>query len=105
MFAGLEIGKSADFKKHLNQYDVIHLDIQWCIEPAGGRKGGFLYFGKDDCGACGILSRCIERETESLPEVLSRINGATGKNLLSSLMNGMSLFVTRTLIKGTGRVY
>ena len=31
MFAGLEIGKSADF-------------------------------GKDDCGACGILSRCIERE-------------------------------------------
>ena len=28
MFAGLEISKSADFKKHLNQYDVIHLDIQ-----------------------------------------------------------------------------
>lgn len=36
MFAGLEISKSADFKKHLNKYDVIHIDIQWCIEPAGG---------------------------------------------------------------------
>ena len=28
IFAGLEISKSADFEKHLNQYDVIHLDIQ-----------------------------------------------------------------------------
>lgn len=36
MFAGLEIGQNPDFKKHSNQYDVIHLDIQWCIEPAGG---------------------------------------------------------------------
>lgn len=38
MFADLEISKSADFKKHLNQYDVIHLDIQWCMEPAGERN-------------------------------------------------------------------
>ena len=38
IFAGLEISKSADFKKHLNQYDVIHLDIQWCMEPAGGAE-------------------------------------------------------------------
>lgn len=28
MFSDLKIGQSADFKKHLNQYDVIHLDIQ-----------------------------------------------------------------------------
>ena len=38
MFADLEISKNADFKKHLNQYDVIHLDIQWCLEPAGGAE-------------------------------------------------------------------
>ena len=36
MFSGLKISQSVDFKKHLNQYDVIHLDIQWCIEPASG---------------------------------------------------------------------
>lgn len=28
MFSELEISKSADFKKYLNKYDVIHLDIQ-----------------------------------------------------------------------------
>ena len=38
MFADLEISKNTDFKKHLNQYDVIHLDIQWCMEPAGGAE-------------------------------------------------------------------
>ena len=35
LFAGLKISEASDFKKHLNQYDVIHLDIQWCMEPAG----------------------------------------------------------------------
>ena len=28
LFAGLKISEASDFKKHLNQYDVIHLDIQ-----------------------------------------------------------------------------
>ena len=30
-FLRLEIGKNAEFQRHLNQYDVIHLDIQWCL--------------------------------------------------------------------------
>ena len=28
LFAELKISEASDFKKHLNQYDVIHLDIQ-----------------------------------------------------------------------------
>lgn len=35
MFSTLEIGKSADFKQHLNQYDVIRFDVQWCMMDAG----------------------------------------------------------------------
>ena len=31
MFSELEIGKNEDFKKHLNKYDVIHIDIQWFL--------------------------------------------------------------------------
>ena len=31
MFSGLAISQTADFEKHLNQYDVIHLDIQWFL--------------------------------------------------------------------------
>ena len=31
MFSGLAISQTADFEKHLNQYEVIHLDIQWFL--------------------------------------------------------------------------
>ena len=33
MFTGLEISKDPDFEKHLNQYDVIHLDMQYYFKP------------------------------------------------------------------------
>lgn len=38
LFAGLEIERSADYKKHLNRYDVIYLDMTTLLgktEPAG----------------------------------------------------------------------
>ena len=31
MFTGLKISKDVNFKKHLNKYDVIHIDIQWFL--------------------------------------------------------------------------
>ena len=31
MFSNLLIGSSSDFKKHLNKYDLIHIDIQWFL--------------------------------------------------------------------------
>ena len=43
MFSSLEIGQTPDFTKYLNQYDVIHLDIQWCMEPAGGPENVASY--------------------------------------------------------------
>lgn len=83
MFSGLEISKRPDFKKHLNKYDVIHLDIQWCLEPAGGVERVVSY----------ITEKTIEELREyypkelpegvaSLPEALSRINTATGKKFI-----------------------
>ena len=35
MFSGLQISREADFKKHLNKYDVIHIDIQWFLANCG----------------------------------------------------------------------
>ena len=31
MFSGLAISKIPDFEKHLNKYDVIHIDMQWFL--------------------------------------------------------------------------
>lgn len=60
MFSELEISKSADFEKHLNKYDVIHLDIQWCIEPAGGAEYIVPY----------ISEKTIAELKESYPNIL-----------------------------------
>ena len=83
MFSNLEISKSPDFKEHLNKYDVIHLDIQWCLEPAGGSERVISY----------ITEKTIEELREyypkelpediiSLPEALSRINTVTQKKFI-----------------------
>ena len=47
LFAGLKISEASDFKKHLNQYDVIHLDIQWCMEPAGSPENIISYINEE----------------------------------------------------------
>ena len=83
IFAGLEISKSADFKKHLNQYDVIHLDIQWCMEPAGGPEQVVSYISEKTIAELkGYYSDVLTENTGSLPEALSRINAATGKKFI-----------------------
>ena len=60
MFSGLEISKSPDFKMHLNQYDVIHLDVQWCLEPAGGAERG----------GSGITGETLEGVRKDCPSTL-----------------------------------
>ena len=50
MFSSLAISKSPDFRKHMNQYDVIHLDIQWCMEPAGGPERVVSYITEKTIG-------------------------------------------------------
>ena len=34
IFAPLNIGRNKNFEKYLNQYDVFHLDVQWCMMDA-----------------------------------------------------------------------
>ena len=83
MFAGLEISRDPDFEKYLNKYDVIHWDVQWCIEPAGGAEQVVSY----------LTERTIEelreyypdacpKQTNSLSEVLSQINYTTRKKFI-----------------------
>lgn len=83
MFSDLKIGQSADFKKHLNQYDVIHLDIQWCMEPAGGHEQLVSYISQQ------IISELREYYPDtldetiiSLPEALFQINTAKGNRFV-----------------------
>lgn len=83
MFSGLEISKSDSFRQHLNQYDVIHIDIQWCLEPAGGPEQLISYISEKTISELReYYPEHLSANIRSLPEALSRINAATGQKFI-----------------------
>lgn len=47
MFEGRQISTDAAFQKHLNQYDVIHIDVQWCRTSARSAEATVPYIEKN----------------------------------------------------------
>ncbi len=83
LFSSLEIASSPDYEKYLNKYDVIHLDIQWCISPAGGLENVISYIEKEVIGELrGYYPSVVREGDKSLPEVLSQINNETGNRFV-----------------------
>ena len=83
MFSSLEIGQAPGFTKYLNQYDVIHLDIQWCMEPAGGPENVVSYITeKTILELRNYYPEILPDSIKSLPEALSCINTATGQKFV-----------------------
>ena len=83
MFSNLEISKDKDFEKHLNQYDVLHWDIQWCMEPAGGPEKIVSYISEQTISELKeYYPHILPEQIRSLPEALSRINAATGTKFI-----------------------
>ena len=83
MFSQYEIAKSNDFKKHMNKYDVIHFDTQWCLEPAGGPQGVVSYITKtvlEELRVC--YGKILPESISSLPEALAYINEATERKFV-----------------------
>lgn len=83
MFEKLNIGQAADFRKHLNQYDVIHIDVQWCIEPAGGADQVISFITRNVIEELReTYEKELQQETSSLPDALSQISAKTGKKFI-----------------------
>ena len=47
MFADFDIAKNPDYRKHLNKYDVIHFDVQWCMMDAGSPEETVDYINRN----------------------------------------------------------
>ena len=83
MFSTLKISESTEFEKNINKYDVIHLDIQWCIEPAGGSENVVLYITeKTICELREYYPNELSEKIKSLPEALSVINSMNGTKFI-----------------------
>lgn len=83
MFSGLEIAKAPDFKKHLNKYDVIHIDIQWFLANVKDADGVVPYITNSVLEELKtIYPNHVTGNTVSLPDALSRIKNATGQKFV-----------------------
>ena len=83
MFENLEIAKSETFQKHLNQYDVIHLDIQWCIEPAGSVENVVSFITESTLKELReVYPNEVPKDISSLADALSQIKMVTGKKFI-----------------------
>ena len=83
MLSGLRISKDADFKKHLNKYDVIHIDIQWFLSNVQDADSVVDYI------TASVLEELVKMYPEqlldenlTLSDALSRIKETTGHKFI-----------------------
>ena len=83
MFSDLEIGQSEDFKKHLNKYDVIHIDVQWFLINCKDADNVVPYITKvvlDELRE--VYPEILRQEVVSLPDALSLVKDKTGRKFI-----------------------
>lgn len=79
MFSGLEIGKDTDFKKHLNQYDVIHVDMQWFLANCDNADMVVRFVTKAVLDELrDVYLEILPPDVFRLPDALSRIRDKLG---------------------------
>ena len=82
MFSGLRISKDADFKKHLNKYDVIHIDIQWFLANCDDADKVVSFITKSVLDELrGIYPDALQGVV-TLPDALSRVKERTGQKFV-----------------------
>ena len=83
MFSGLRISKDADFKKHLNKYDVIHIDIQWFLANCDDAGKVVSFITKSVLDELRVIyPDALPQEVVTLPDALSRVKERTGQKFV-----------------------
>ena len=83
MFSGLRISQTSDFKKHLNKYDVIHIDIQWFLANCEDANTVVPFIANsvlDELRA--LYPEVLSQEPGSLSDALSRVKDQTGQKFV-----------------------
>ena len=83
MFSGLSIGKTQDFKKYLNKYDVIHIDVQWFLANCEDKNKVVQFITKNVLDELReIYPECLVLQDGSLSDALSRVKNQTGQKFV-----------------------
>mgnify|MGYP000929091293 FL=1 len=83
MFSDLEISKDVNFKRHLNKYDLIHIDIQWFLANCVEADNVVDFVTDSVLGELrAIYPEALPPEVSRLPDALSRIKDRTGQKFI-----------------------
>lgn len=83
MFSGLEIAQTPDFRRHLNKYDVIHIDIQWFLANCENADEVVSFITKSVLDELReIYPGTLPTEFVKLPDALSRVKEKTGQKFI-----------------------
>ena len=83
MFSGLKISQAESFRKNLNQYDLIHLDIQWCSMDAGTPENTVEYINRNVISELRELyPKILSENIQTAYGAMSCINAATGQKFV-----------------------
>ena len=83
MFSGLKISQAESFRKNLNQYDLIHLDIQWCSMDAGTPENTVEYINRNVISELQELyPKILSENIQTAYGAMSSINAATGQKFV-----------------------
>ncbi len=83
MFTGLKISKNPEFKKHLNKYDVIHIDIQWFMANCDKVENIVTFITQSVLDELReIYVGVLPDNVVTLPDGLSRVKEKTGQKFV-----------------------
>ena len=83
MFEGRSISSSKSFKEHLNKYDVIHFDVQWCCMDATAPDKTVTYINQNIIKELNeIYPDIVPENTQTAYGAMSCIHTALGKRFI-----------------------
>ncbi len=83
MFEGKKISSDDKFYQHLNKYNVIHFDVQWCRISAKSATATVSYIEKTIIQELGdVYPNIVSSSVTSLPDMLDIINNKTGQKFI-----------------------
>lgn len=83
IFAGRKISVEKDFREHLNKYDVIHFDVQWCCMDAGAATKTVSYITQNVLNELKLeFPQVSFSEGHTLGGALSDVTHATGRKFI-----------------------
>lgn len=91
LFCDLEIAQDPEYRRFLNKYDVIYLDITWFISTEKNVKNTVCYMQEQVIDELCSVYTFVERET-SLPVLLAKIAEATGHRFIIIIDEWDALF-------------